>query len=598
MVDDKKDKKEDDSNNSNKFLLFSVAPRLRYSLLTLFCGYCTCMAFFVSLSSLSILIMRCIFTLIDIYIFINHPNYFLPCILYCNDGKNKQDSSESNSAAEKSLKKDSEDYKKDSEDSKNDSSEDDSLEDETLQDPADKLSRLEGEHIRISKDILDLKKELVDVDKSEKLDQKLPESAKDKNSYANNLKKSYSDWSNEDIRRYVKSEIERLTEDKEYYESRIREAIYDKKYYESSIREEAIDDKNAKADTMKVDNPTGNKREASSSSTEDSNSPKRHKSSKNDNDDNDGKGGGGGGSAFGGSGSGGNAEGGDSSIASGSNKERIGIGEISAGIGGVLGNIGDVLGNGIFFSSLTFVKIICLPFFFSQLLLRILSWYYLLTFCIPCMTFFICVCILLRFLINLCTIMKIAAVYNIKLWFNDICFNLSCYINNHSPLPSGLPYIVICTGESEGKNKRKASIEDNESGGANKNFVPGGGIAEVNANTNSNSNQNHSLKKLQEVKGQMNDTVKELDSVKKDLKDVRQTINIDDHLSEDQKQKNNALQEIKQKYPTFFDEDSGNATDREGLDQVKEYLEEDLASLQKKHSSLSIQSRKYQSILD
>jgi hypothetical protein len=70
----------------------------------------------------------------------------------------------------------------------------------------------------------------------------------------------------------------------------------------------------------------------------------------------------------------------------------------------------------------------------------------------------------------------------------------------------------------------------------------------------------------------MNKTAQELDSVKKDLKDVRQTITIDDHLSEDQKQKNMALQEIKRKYPTFFfffDEDSGNATDREGLDQVK-----------------------------
>jgi len=96
----------------------------------------------------------------------------------------------------------------------------------------------------------------------------------------------------------------------------------------------------------------------------------------------------------------------------------------------------------------------------------------------------------------------------------------------------------------------------------------------------------------------MNETAQELDSVKKDLKDVRQTITIDDHLSEDQKQKNTALQEIKRKYPTFFDEDSGNATDREGLDQLKEYLEEDLDSLQKKYSSLSTQNRKYQSMLD
>jgi hypothetical protein len=100
---------------------------------------------------------------------------------------------------------------------------------------------------------------------------------------------------------------------------------------------------------------------------------------------------------------------------------------------------------------------------------------------------------------------------------------------------SGLPYNVFCTGEGEGKGKRKASIEEDES--ANKKLVSEGGIAEVSTNSIKNLN----LKKLQEVNGQMNETAQELDSVKKDLKDVRQTITINDHLSEDQKQKNMAL---------------------------------------------------------
>lgn len=84
----------------------------------------------------------------------------------------------------------------------------------------------------------------------------------------------------------------------------------------------------------------------------------------------------------------------------------------------------------------------------------------------------------------------------------------------------------------------------------------------------------------------------------KEIKEVRQTSIIDDNLPEGQKHKNNAMQEIKEKYPTFFDKDSGNLTDREGLDQVKEYLLEDLTSLQKTHDKLSTDTRKYQSILD
>jgi len=92
---------------------------------------------------------------------------------------------------------------------------------------------------------------------------------------------------------------------------------------------------------------------------------------------------------------------------------------------------------------------------------------------------------------------------NIKLCFNDICFNLCYDIKNllslfltylddiyvYYPLSQGLSCIVFCTGEGEGKGKRKASVEDDES--ANKRLVPEGGIAEV----NTKSNKNLSLKK-------------------------------------------------------------------------------------------------------
>lgn len=145
---------------------------------------------------------------------------------------------------------------------------------------------------------------------------------------------------------------------------------------------------------------------------------------------------------------------------------------------------------------------------------------------------------------------------------------------------------------SGGKGKRKASIEDDEN--SNKKLIPEGGIPRVSADQAKDMN----LKKLHEVTKELNETNEEFDSVQRDLKEVRQTITIDNSLSEDQKQKNNAMPGIKEKYPTFFDEDSGNTTDREGLNQVTEYLEDDLESLRKKRQNLMTKSRNYQSIID
>lgn len=222
----------------------------------------------------------------------------------------------------------------------------------------------------------------------------------------------------------------------------------------------------------------------------------------------------------------------------------------------------------------------------------------------------------------------ITAVYNINLWFNyifdEMCsnlhynlmyflslilpqYNLLIFYKGYEPIPVYAYFnlrptlsenIVYCGGGSEsgsgseGKGKRKASIENDDSD--NKKLLPKGGIPEVTVD----ESRNIHLKNLQDVNWEMNKTAEELDSVKKDLKDVRLTITIDNILSQEQKQKNNALREIKEKYPTFFDEDSGNTTDREGLDQVKQYLQDDFESLQKKHQNLSTQSRNYQSVLD
>jgi len=157
--------------------------------------------------------------------------------------------------------------------------------------------------------------------------------------------------------------------------------------------------------------------------------------------------------------------------------------------------------------------------------------------------------------------------------------------------------VVFCTGGSgsEGKGKRKASPEDdNAESSANKRAIPEGGVAGVSIN----ANQNFALKKSEELRRQKEEAAKEHTSVVGDLKDVRQTVVADDQLSLDQwVVKKMAILDIKKKYPLFFDEDSGNATDKEGLDQVIDYLSEEEKSLNKKVTSLNSQIVKYESIL-
>lgn len=183
---------------------------------------------------------------------------------------------------------------------------------------------------------------------------------------------------------------------------------------------------------------------------------------------------------------------------------------------------------------------------------------------------------------------------NMLIWYKGYQL-IPVYTCSNLP-PAFAENIVYCGGGSGGgsggKGKRKASIEDDEN--SNKKLIPEGGIPRVSADQAKDIN----LKKLHEVNKELNETTQEFESVQRDLKEVRQTITIDNILSEDQKQKNNALPGIKEKFPTFFDEDSGNTTDREGLDQVNEYLEDDLESLRKKHQNLTTKSRNYQSILD
>lgn len=65
---------------------------------------------------------------------------------------------------------------------------------------------------------------------------------------------------------------------------------------------------------------------------------------------------------------------------------------------------------------------------------------------------------------------------------------------------------------------------------------------------------------------------KELGGYGKDFNDIEKALQLDKKLPESQKGFNAEAEQLKKDYPSFFDEDSENTT-KEGLEQLKEYLE-------------------------
>lgn len=90
--------------------------------------------------------------------------------------------------------------------------------------------------------------------------------------------------------------------------------------------------------------------------------------------------------------------------------------------------------------------------------------------------------------------------------------------------------------------------------------------------------------KNEEENVEENDVHKNVENIKNELKEVYDAIKLDKLLPVDKKQKNRHLSDIKENYPSFFDEDSGN-TDKEGLQQVREFLSDELKSHKSQQSS-------------
>ena len=87
------------------------------------------------------------------------------------------------------------------------------------------------------------------------------------------------------------------------------------------------------------------------------------------------------------------------------------------------------------------------------------------------------------------------------------------------------------------------------------------------------------------------DSIKDLDET---LKEVRLAERLDQRLPEPAKENNSHLKELKKEYLAFFDEDSGNASTKESLDDIKEYVKGEKASLKAELSQLDNEIQKLQ----
>lgn len=71
------------------------------------------------------------------------------------------------------------------------------------------------------------------------------------------------------------------------------------------------------------------------------------------------------------------------------------------------------------------------------------------------------------------------------------------------------------------------------------------------------------------------------------LREIKSAQKLDKDLPESAKEKNRHYLELKQEYSTFFDEDSGNSSIKEGLKEIEEYIKSEKESLKSNLSKIN-----------
>jgi len=106
----------------------------------------------------------------------------------------------------------------------------------------------------------------------------------------------------------------------------------------------------------------------------------------------------------------------------------------------------------------------------------------------------------------------------------------------------------------------------------------------MSTSSGSNGDKAQILAERAKINGDINEVKIDIVSTKSDLKEVKNTLRMTSIINDTQ---NNALTDIKNKYETFFDAESGNTT-QEGLKQIVEELNEDLRSHKRELKALTI----------
>lgn len=96
------------------------------------------------------------------------------------------------------------------------------------------------------------------------------------------------------------------------------------------------------------------------------------------------------------------------------------------------------------------------------------------------------------------------------------------------------------------------------------------------------------------IAARLSETKDECKGLSTDLKDIKKAKVVDAVADES---KNGPLRDMKEAYPTYFDEDSGN-TNREGMDQLEKYLREEVSAYKNKVKELKKNMEEIDKVLE
>lgn len=101
------------------------------------------------------------------------------------------------------------------------------------------------------------------------------------------------------------------------------------------------------------------------------------------------------------------------------------------------------------------------------------------------------------------------------------------------------------------------------------------------------SNRDPKIKELSNLTREKSELISEIKDHDETLELIKKAQQLDKALPEPAKKNNRYVKELEQDYPTFFDEDSGNTSTKEGLNGVTEYVNSEKNSLKSKLSEVN-----------